>query len=97
MISPVKIWRNQKKIRNLLGTTGKIISFTVVRVPPQDFENQAPYLVAVVETRKERHVGQLVDVRLNEVKIGQEVTAVLRRVKKVDTEGIIPYGIKWKT
>jgi len=49
MLSPVKIWRNQKKTASLIGKTGKIVSWTVIRVPPADFTDQAPYPVVLVE------------------------------------------------
>lgn len=94
--SPVKIWRNQGHIRNLLGKTGVIVSFTIIRVPPGGFEGQAPYAVVVVDLGDSKCTGQLVDYNEKELKIGKRVIAVLRRVKQPDTEGIIPYGVKFK-
>lgn len=97
MISPVKIWRHQKKVVSLLGQEGKIISWTVVRVPPQGFENEAPYPVILVELKsRERIVAQLSDWQEKHLKIGQKVAAVYRRIRKPDLEGIIPYGIKFR-
>ncbi len=96
MISPVKIWRNQKKIREGLGLIGRIITFTYIRVPPEGFEEHAPYPVVMVDVGRRKLIGQLVDFTEAQLKIGQEVKAVLRRIWEPDAEGVIPYGIKFK-
>ena len=97
MLSPVKIWRNQKKIKTLLNKEGKIISFTKVFVPPAGFEAQAPYVVAIVELQDGiRIIAQLIEWEENDLKTGMKIITVLRRTKDPGTEGIIPYGIKLK-
>ena len=97
MISPIKIWRHQKKIAKHIGQTGKIVSFTLVRVAPLEFKQQAPYLVVIVKMKNGRTmVGQLVDWKNKNLKIGQEVKVVYRKIREPDSEGIIPYGIKFK-
>ncbi|RJR15730.1 hypothetical protein C4579_01475 [Candidatus Microgenomates bacterium] len=95
MISPVKLWRNQKKIRALLGSTGEVVSFTIIRVPPAGFEDQAPYTVVLVKMGHQTHIGQLVGCEPEEVVIGQKVVAVLRRVRKPEAEDVIAYGVKF--
>lgn len=94
--SPVKIWRNQKKIAKSLGKIGVVESFTYIRVPPVGFEAQAPYPVVLVSIDREKLIGQLVDYEINQLKTGQKVKAVLRRIKESGKEGVIPYGIKFK-
>ena len=97
MISPVKIWRHQKKIRKLLGIEGKIISFTKIFVPPAGFESQAPYIVAVVKLSSgKNYTAQLIDWDERNLTIGQKVMTVLRRTRDAGEEGVIPYGIKFK-
>lgn len=97
MQSPVKIWRNQKSIAKILGKTGKIVSWTVIRVPPAGFSSLAPYPVVLVElTGGERMTAQLVDWEEKYLTIGQRVVTVVRRVTEPNAEGIIPYGIKVK-
>ncbi len=97
MISPVKVWRNQKKIAALVGKTGKIVSWTVVRVPPTGFSEQAPYPVVLVElVAGDRIMAQLVDWQEKDLTLGRQVVAVVRRVAQPNNEGIIPYGIKVK-
>ena len=97
MFSPVKIWRNQKKVASLVGRTGRIISWTVIRVPPSDFTDQAPYPVAVVELEnKKRIITQLVDWSYDQLQYGQPVVTVVRRVMQPNSENLISYGIKAK-
>lgn len=96
MLSPVKIWRNQEKIKSLLNKEGIILSFTKVSIPPSGFESQAPYLVAIVKLENGNSIiAQLIEAEDN-LKIGQKVKTVLRRTKDPGTEGVIPYGIKLK-
>lgn len=97
MLSPVKIWRNQKNTARLLGKTGKVLTWTVVRVPPEGFSNEAPYPVVVVElTDKTRITAQMVDCDMRHIYSGQQVITVLRRIAEPDADGVIPYGIKVK-
>lgn len=100
MQSPVKLWRNQKKIASLVGKTGKIVAFTLIRVPPAGFSDQAPYPVVVVALDEglqgKRITAQLVDWQPEHLAAGQQVVTVVRRVIHPNTEGVIPYGIKVK-
>ncbi len=97
MISPVKIWRNQKKVASLVGKTGKIIAFTLIRVPPADFSNQAPYPVVVVELVDGiRITAQLVDWDESHLKTGQKVIATIRCTMEPSGDGVISYGIKFR-
>ena len=97
MISPVKIWRNQKKVKKLLDREGTILTFTKIFVPPSGYESQAPYAVAVAEFKDgSRFFAQFVDFEENQLKIGQKIKTVLRKTRDPGDEGIIPYGIKFK-
>lgn len=96
MTSPVKLWRRQKFIPELLGKQGKIASWTIVRTPPIGFARFAPYITALIEfDDRGKMTGQIVDAK--EIKTGQKVEAVLRKVREPDSEDVIPYGIKFKT
>lgn len=97
MNSPIKIWRNQKKIQKLLGLSGMILSWSRIQVPPSGFESQAPYIVAVVKLSTGiNYTAQLVDWDDSHLRTGQKVTTVLRRTRDPGDEGVIPYGIKFK-
>lgn len=97
IISPVKVWRNQKKIAKMLGKTGKIIAWTVIRVPPADFSYQAPYIVAVVKINGGKNIiAQVTDCKISDLKFGQKVKTVIRRTSKPGGDEVIPYGVKVK-
>lgn len=97
MISPVKIWRRQKEIRKILGKKGKILTWTKIYTSSSDFKHQAPYFVVLVEFEDgEKAFGQLVEVEKKEIKIGMPVISILRKVRKVGEEDVLPYGVKFK-
>ncbi len=97
MISPVKIWRNQKYIASRIGLIGKIISWSFIRVPPDGFSGQAPYPIAVVELEDGNRIcSQIVDWEEDSLKIGLNVKTVVRRTIETTQDGVIPYGIKVK-
>lgn len=97
MISPVKIWRNQGKVRQLLGKTGRIVSWTLIRLPPTGFGAQAPYPVVLVEfTDKTKLTAQLVDWEEKNLRIGQKVLTIIRKIIEPTDDGVIPYGVKVK-
>lgn len=97
MHSPVKVWRNQKRIASSIGKIGTILSWTTIRVPPGDFTDQAPYPVALIALADgSRIVCQLVDYEQQHLVAGQRIITVIRRVMHPDADGIIPYGIKAK-
>jgi uncharacterized OB-fold protein len=76
---------------------GKIFSFTEVTAPPQGFEDQVPYILAVIELEEGgRLTAQVVDVHKKDVKIGSPVEQVFRVIQKDDPEGLVHYGFKFK-
>lgn len=79
----------------MLGREGKIISWTVVRVPPTGFSSLAPYPVTLVEfSDGKRITAQFVDWSEADLAFGTRVKVVVRRLSEPPTEGVIPYGIK---
>jgi uncharacterized OB-fold protein len=97
MISPVKVWRNQKYVKGMIGKTGTIISWTVIRVPPADFGYQAPYPVVLVALDDGQSIAaQMVDYSAGHLVIGQKVVTVVRKTIQTQTDAVIPYGIKVK-
>lgn len=95
--SPVKLWRRQKNIASLIGKKGKILNWTLIRVPAKSFMDQAPYPVVIVKMQNgERMIGQLVDWQRQDLIIGKEVASVLRRLRTEEKEDIIYYHIKFK-
>lgn len=97
MQSPVKIWRNQKKVASRVGKIGTVISWTMIRIPPGEFSDQAPYPVVLVALESgSRIMAQFVDYKEKHLHFKQKVITVIRRVTKPNPDGVIPYGIKVK-
>jgi uncharacterized OB-fold protein len=78
-----------------LSWKGKVITSTVVQVAPTEFQMEAPYAVAVVETPEgARLMTQVVDCDASSVKPGMEVSLVFRRLRREGHGGILCYGYK---
>lgn len=98
MNSPVKIWRNHKEINKYLNLKGVVLMWTKIYSAPVGFEKQAPYFVAIVKLDdppaggREKITAMLVD--CDELKTGDRVKTVLRRIGEVDKDEVLEYGIK---
>ena len=78
-----------------LSWKGKVVTSTVVQVAPTEFQMEAPYAVAVVETPEgARLMTQVVDCEPATVQPGMEVSLVFRRLRKEGHGGILCYGFK---
>ncbi len=76
---------------------GKVYSFTEIYAPPSGFEEQVPYVIAVIELEEgSRCTGQIVDAEGKDVKIGDSVEGVFRKILSDDPEGPIHYGFKFR-
>lgn len=96
-ISPVKLWRRNKNVASLIGQKGKILNWTIIRVPAKSFVDQAPYpVVIVIMQNGENMIGQLVDWQEKDLMIDREVVSVLRRLRTEGKEDVIYYNIKFK-
>lgn len=98
MISPVKVWRRQKTIRDLLGQTGTVLSWTKIFTPPPQFKHIAPYMIAYVRLDNKRTVcAQLVDVKDgSDITFGTKVVVTLRKLRESVADDVIPYTIACK-
>ncbi len=77
--------------------TGKVYSFTEISSPATGFEEQVPYVFAIIEMDEgARITGQIVDARNEDVKIGNKVETVFRKIQSEDPEGLIHYGFKFR-
>ncbi len=75
---------------------GKILSHTIVRVPPEGFEKYTPYAVAIIELQEGARIsGQIVG-DINKVESGKNVKTVFRRMHEDGSGGLIHYGLKWE-
>lgn len=80
-----------------LPERGKLVTYTIIRVPPEKYKRYAPYVVGVVELEDgTRIMAQITDVELENVKIGMELEVTLRKLYEYGEEGHIVYGIKFR-
>ncbi len=80
----------------ILADAGKIVTYTIIRVPPHPFSDQAPYAVGIVELDDGvRLTGQIVDCAFEELKIGRRVKIEFRKIYEEGEAGVIYYGYKF--
>ncbi|MCX6731247.1 MAG: OB-fold domain-containing protein [Candidatus Roizmanbacteria bacterium] len=98
MISPVKVWRRQKTIRDLLGRKGVILSWTKIFTPPPQFKHIAPYTIVYVKLENGQNIcAQLVDCLDNSIVVdNKEVVVTLRKLRESVSDDVIPYTIACK-
>jgi scaffold protein (connect acetoacetyl-CoA thiolase and HMG-CoA synthase) len=78
-----------------LSGTGKVVTFTIIRVAPTPYGDLAPYALAVVETEDGcRLTCQLTDLDVEDVKIGMAVRFEFRKLFDDNEASIIYYGYK---
>jgi hypothetical protein len=79
-----------------LPDTGKIVTYTVIRVAPGQWGDQSPYALAIVElTDGTLLTAQVTDCDVDKVKIGMEVRIEFRRIQTEDHHGVLSYGYKF--
>lgn len=75
---------------------GEVYSFSIIHEAPAFTSKLKPYAVVMVRTTDGIMIsGQLVDVNLEDVRIGMPVRAVLRRISDDGPSGVIHYGYKF--
>jgi uncharacterized OB-fold protein len=76
---------------------GKVYSFTEISAPPEGFEDQVPYILAIIELDEgAKLTAQIVDAHKDDVKVGSRVERVFRVIQRDDPEGPVHYGFKFK-
>jgi len=80
-----------------LSGKGKVITYTIIHVAPENFEEQVPYPIAIIELEEgPRITAQIVDCPVEDVKIGLRVEKTFRRIQEEGYTGAIYYGYKFK-
>ena len=76
--------------------SGIVYSYTVVQDAPENFAEQAPYILALVKLDEGAMVtAQLTDVGA-EIAIGDRVEMVTRKLSTEGKQGTIVYGYKFR-
>jgi hypothetical protein len=80
-----------------LSGKGKIYTYTVVHVAPKAFEDEVPYIIAIVKLEEGPFItSQIVDCKPEEVKINMPVEVTFRKIQEDGYTGAIYYGYKFK-
>jgi len=90
--------RREGKIEPLpFSGRGRVYTYTVIRTPPEGFEEYTPYVVALVQLDEGPKVtSQVVDCAPEDVYIGMPVETCFRRLRAQNKEGVIIYGFKFR-
>jgi len=79
-----------------LSGKGEVVTYTIIHVGPEDFEDQTPYPIAIIRLEEGPQVtGQIVDMPLEDVKIGMKVEGTFRKIQQDGHTGAIYYGYKF--
>jgi hypothetical protein len=83
--------------RYAFAGTGEIYSYTVVQEAPEGYEDQAPYVVALVKLDEGPMItAQITDLDEQPLAIGDRVEMVTRKLTTEGKRGIIIYGYKFR-
>ena len=90
--------KSMDKMENVkLSGKGKIVTYTIIHVAPEQFEGQAPYPIAVIQLDEgPRITAQIVDCDVDDIKIGMKVKSTFRKIQEDGYIGAIYYGYKFK-
>lgn len=88
--------RGRKFTPARLAQSGVIETFTVIRVAPTGFTDEAPYAVGVIKLDDGVKVtAQIVDCEPESLAIGDRVRLEFRRLQQDGESGILCYGYKF--
>jgi hypothetical protein len=86
---------NMKEIK--LAGKGEVVTYTIIHVGPEAFEEQTPYPIAIIKLEEGPQItAQIVDCPLDEMKIGLKVEGTFRKIQQDGHTGAIYYGYKFK-
>ncbi len=88
--------KNRKFEDTKLAEQGKILTYTIIHVPPHQFVDQAPFAVGIVELDDGvKLTSQIVDCDFEDLKIGKRVKIEFRKIYDEGEAGILCYGYKF--
>ena len=78
-----------------LPNKGKVLTYTVVEIPPAEFESQKPYVNAIVELENGvRLTCMVAEAPPDKVDIGTEVEMIFRKLQNGREWEVLQYGYK---
>ncbi|VVC01205.1 Uncharacterised protein [uncultured archaeon] len=92
-----KCRRKGKIVAKQFCGRGKIYSFSEVTAGPVGFELEVPYVLAIIELEEgPKLTAQVVGISEKDIKIGDAVEMVFRKIQEDGSEGPIHYGYKFR-
>lgn len=80
-----------------LSGKGEVVTYTIIHVAPDDFEEQVPYPIAIIQLEEgPKLTAQIVDCNPQDVHIGMKVESVFRKIQEDGSIGAIYYGYKFR-
>ncbi len=76
--------------------SGTILSHTVIRSPPEGFEKQSPYAIAIIRLDEGTNISGQVIGDPKDIGTGKRVRAVFRKMYEDGPEGVISYATKFE-
>ena len=85
-----------RKFENItLNREGVLLTYTIIRVPPSPYKDEAPYAMGIIELEGGgRITTQIVDCDFDCIKIGMKVRTEFRKIQSEGEAGVIAYGYK---
>ncbi len=78
-----------------LSSEGEVVSYTIIRTPPSNFSDEAPYAIGIVKLGNEVQIlTQIVDCDFDELEIGAKVRVEFRLIQEDGKSGVLQYGYK---
>ncbi len=86
--------RDFKTIR--LSGKGKLLTHTVIRIAPEGFNDQVPYVIGIIKMDEGPQImAQITDCDPEELKTGDRLIYQFRRIREDGDRGIIMYAYKF--
>jgi len=79
-----------------LPRVGRLISYSVVYATPFEDRDRSPVVIGLIDLGIARLVAEVVDVKPGDLRVGDRVEAVFRRIAVDGNTGLIVYGIKFR-
>jgi len=79
-----------------LSGHGEILSYTIIRVPPEGFEVYTPYAVGLIQLEEGTNISGQITGDISKIDIGKKVRPVFRKLHEDKSDGLIHYGIKFE-
>jgi uncharacterized OB-fold protein len=80
----------------VLPDTGKLLTYSIIRVAPSQFTDQAPYAVGIAELDNGvKLLAQVADCDVDDIKVGMDIRIEFRLIQADSHHGVLSYGYKF--